>query len=288
VTAYLTDQVGALVRLVARGGTVALTGAGLSTESGIPDYRGPSGLARQASPMTIQDFTRGVASRRRYWARSHLGWARMSQASPNAGHQALADLEARGLLAGIITQNVDGLHAAAGSRQVIDLHGRLDRVICLECGTVVRRAEHSARLAAANAHWQARAGAMQADGDMDLDDADIATFVVVDCEQCGGVLKPDVIYFGESVPADRVVQAFAMVEEASALLVLGSSLTVYSGRRFVTRAAELEVPIAIVNEGATRCDELATVRIEAPLGATLAAVAERCGARGVPARLPVP
>lgn len=284
MTTPATDPVGALARLVSRGGVVAITGAGLSTESGIPDYRGPSGLARSAPPMTIQAFTSGIEPRRRYWARSHLGWARMSQAEPNAGHRALAALEGQGLLTGVITQNVDGLHTAAGSRRVIDLHGRLDRVICLDCGALVSRTDHRLRLAAANAHWHARGGRPQADGDLELDEAEVTRFTIVDCEQCGGVLKPDVVYFGESVPADRVEQAFAMVGASSSVLVLGSSLTVYSGRRFVVRAAELGRPVAIVNEGPTRADDLAAIRLDAPLGASLTELAQRCAGIATPVR----
>lgn len=273
-------QLDALARLVARGGVVALTGAGISTESGIPDYRGPTGRSRAAAPMTIQAFTSGVESRRRYWARSHVGWARMSAAAPNDGHRALAVLEQQGLVTGLITQNVDGLHQAAGSDRVVDLHGRLDRVVCLDCGMVMAREEHRDRLAAANDGWQPQTGAAQPDGDMDVDEASVAQFVVVDCPRCDGVLKPDVVYFGESVPPARVERALAMIDEAAAVLVLGTSLTVYSGRRLVVRAAGNGAPIAVVNQGPTRADDLAQVRIDAPLGAVLMALARQVVAAG--------
>jgi len=274
------DDVAALARLVGSGGVVVLSGAGLSTESGIPDYRGASGAAaRRHAPMTYQAFLRDPAARRRYWARSHLGWRTISDARPNSGHLALADLERRGSVVGTITQNVDGLHTAAGSKAVIDLHGRLDRVVCLSCSATSTRAALDARLSAANRSWRATATALNPDGDVDLPDAMLDGFTVVDCVGCGGVLKPDVVYFGENVPADRVAAAYTLVDAAGALLVLGSSLTVFSGRRFVMRAAQAGVPVAIVNEGATRCDDLATIRLSRPLGVTLTALSERLVAR---------
>jgi NAD-dependent SIR2 family protein deacetylase len=261
-----------MVDLVTDGNVVVLSGAGLSTESGIPDYRGPSGRARRADPMTYQTFTGTAAARQRYWARSHLGWRHIARARPNAGHQAVAELQRRGLLAGIITQNVDGLHQAAGARDVIELHGSLDRVICLGCGERTARRRLDERLRAANAGWTAGMAEITPDGDAVLADAEVAGFQVVDCEGCGGVLKPDVIFFGENVPRPRVEQCYRLVEESRGLIVLGSSLTVMSGFRFVRHAAKLGIPAIIVNQGETRGDGHAVATIDAPLGATLTAL----------------
>ncbi len=258
-----------LAELVGRGGVVVLSGAGLSTESGIPDYRGPTGLARGAQPMTYQVFTGDPQARRRYWARSHVGWRQVGDARPNAGHLAVAALQQGGQLSGIITQNVDGLHRAAGASDVVELHGSLHCVACLNCGDQTRRTALERRLVAANRSWHAGVGQQRPDGDVGLDEADIERFCVVDCAVCGGVLKPGVVFFGETVPAQRVARCFALVEAASALLVLGSSLTVMSGFRFVRRAARLGLPIAIVNQGPTRGDAAATVRVDAPLGRVL-------------------
>lgn len=260
--------------MVAAGRVVVLSGAGLSTESGIPDYRGPSGAARRHhTAMTFQSFTGDAAARRRYWARSHLGWRAFESARPNSGHHAIAGLERAGLVTGIVTQNVDGLHQAAGGRTVVDLHGRLDRVVCLTCGTAGPRRRVHERLAAANPSWTAVAGTVNPDGDVDVPEEALPDFVTVDCERCGGLLKPDVVYFGESVPAHRVAAATALVERAATLLVLGSSLTVYSGRRFVSSAARAGRRVAIVNEGPTRGDEHAELKIDAPLGLTLTSLA---------------
>ena len=263
----------ALAALVSRGGVVVLSGAGLSTDSGIPDYRGPG--ARRATPMTFQAFVGDPGARRRYWARSQLGWRVVARAAPNAGHAAVAALQGAGLLHGVITQNVDGLHSAAGARDVVELHGNLDRVTCLDCGRLSPRAELDDRLRAANPDWQAAATAVKPDGDVDLSDEDVGAFQVVDCAGCGGVLKPDVVFFGETVPRERVQHCFALVEGARALLVLGSSLTVMSGYRFVLRAAKHGIPVAIVNRGPTRGDDKAAVRLDAPLGEVLPALAAR-------------
>jgi NAD-dependent SIR2 family protein deacetylase len=265
----------ALVDLVADGGVVILSGAGLSTESGIPDYRGPSGLARRAEPMTYQAFVGGAAARQRYWARSHQGWRQVARAAANAGHHAVAELERRGLLAGIITQNVDGLHQAAGAQRVVELHGGLDRVICLRCGQRTSREELDQRLRAANPGWDARPAEMNPDGDAAAAEDQVARFHVVDCASCGGVLKPDVVFFGENVPRPRVAECIAMVEGAGALLVLGSSLTVMSGYRFVRHAAKLAIPVVIVNRGPTRGDAQARLTLDAPLGQTLTALVAR-------------
>ncbi|KAA1428467.1 Sir2 family NAD-dependent protein deacetylase [Nocardioides antri] len=240
---------------------VALTGAGLSTDSGIPDYRGPGAPARM--PMTYQEFVSGLAAQQRYWARSHLGWSRMRRAQPNAGHRAVAALGADL----VITQNVDGLHEAAGTPRLVALHGRIADVVCLSCRSTTARASLQQRLAELNPGWVERhaAVASRPDGDVDLDDTD--DFVVPACPTCGGALKPDVVFFGENVPPARVERCYAAVEALAgcggALLVAGSSLTVMSGLRFVRRAAKLGVPVVIVNRGPTRGDELASYKVDA-------------------------
>lgn len=266
-----------LVELVALGRVAVLSGAGLSTESGIPDYRGPTGRARQAEPMTYQRFVGSAEARQRYWARSHVGWRQIGQARPNDGHRAVAELERRGLLAGIVTQNVDGLHQAAGARRVIELHGGLDRVACLSCRERTPRAELERRLREANPDWEA-SGVINPDGDAVLTDAQVAGFRLVDCSGCGGLLKPDVVFFGENVPRPRVDECFALVGGARALLVLGSSLAIKSGLRFVTKAAALGIPIAIVNQGPTGGDADAALTLDAPLGPTLTDLTLRLGA----------
>ncbi len=260
---------GILVEVLAEGGAVVLSGAGLSTESGIPDYRGPSGQARRGQPMTYQAFTGSAAARQRYWARSHLGWRHVTGATPNAGHRAVAALERHGLLRGIITQNVDGLHQAAGASAVTELHGSLHRVVCLSCWRRTSRLVLDARLRAANPSWSpAVTAAVNPDGDVALEET--GGFAVADCAGCGGVLKPDVVFFGENVPRERVAACFELVASAAALVVLGSSLTVMSGFRYVRHAASLGIPVVIVNQGATRGDELAVATLDAPLGETLA------------------
>jgi NAD-dependent SIR2 family protein deacetylase len=267
----------ALAGRVAAGNVVVLSGAGLSTESGIPDYRGPTGLARRAQPMTYQDFTAAADARQRYWARSHQGWRTIAGAAPNAGHRAVAELERRGLVAGIITQNVDGLHQAAGARHVIELHGSLDRVRCLGCGERTSRGELDQRLSAANPRWAATVTQVNPDGDVVLPDDEVRDFRVVDCAGCDGLLMPDVVFFGENVPRPRVEQCAALVAGAAALLVLGSSLTVMSGYRFVRQAARIGVPVIIINQGPTRGDAHALVTVDAPLGETLTDLVLRAG-----------
>lgn len=276
------ESLDALTSLVAGGQVVVLSGAGLSTESGIPDYRGPSGVARRHTPMTFQAFTRDPAARRRYWARSHLGWRLIAGAAPNVGHRAVAGLQRAGLVETVITQNVDGLHGVAGSTSVIELHGRLDEVTCLDCGDLTSREELDQRLRAANPDFVARVAAVNPDGDVDLPDEQVAAFRPVDCGRCGtGMLKPDVVFFGETVPPQRVARCFTAVEQARSVLVLGSSLTVMSGRRFVIRAAKRGIPVAIVNQGPTRGDGHAIVCVDAPLGVVLPHLAARVG--GAPA-----
>lgn len=263
----------ALTGLVAAGDVMVLSGAGLSTESGIPDYRGPTGALRKALPMTYQTFTRDPAARQRYWARSQLGWRVVARAEPNDGHRAVAALQAAGALSGVVTQNVDGLHQSGGAADVVELHGNLDRVVCLGCLTRTSRDELDERLRTANAGWEATATAVNPDGDVTLDEEAVAAFRLVDCLGCGGVLKPDVVFFGENVPPAKVAHCYELVERSRSLLVLGSSLAVMSGLRFVKRAASLGRPVAIVNQGWTRGDEHATWKLELPLGRTLTALA---------------
>jgi len=267
----------ALADLVGDGDVVVLSGAGLSTESGIPDYRGPSAAARRAQPMTYQTFVGSVDARRRYWARSHLGWRHITGAHPNVGHFAVAELQQRGLVAGVITQNVDGLHSAAGSPGVLELHGNLARVICLDCRARTTRAALDARLRAVNRNWDAQVRAVNPDGDVALDDDVVATFRLVDCDACGGVLKPDVVFLGENVPKPRVYASYALCENAGSLVVTGSPFTVMTGLRFVRHAAKIGVPVAIVNQGETRGDTLAVMRLDAPLGATLSQLLDVVG-----------
>ncbi|SHF72112.1 NAD-dependent protein deacetylase [Geodermatophilus nigrescens] len=268
-----------LTGLVADGDVLVLSGAGLSTDSGIPDYRGATGSLRRHTPMTWQTFRRDPRGRHRYWARSYVGWPQMAAARPNAGHSAVARLQRAGLLGGVVTQNVDGLHQAAGARDVVELHGGLDRTVCLSCGDVASRAELHRRLRAANPAFGPRADEVNPDGDAELPDEVLDGFVMVDCRACGsGPLKPDVVFFGETVPRDRVDTCFRMLEESGSLLVLGSSLTVMSGYRFVLRAAELGIPVGAVNLGPTRGDAKVDVKVDAPLGAVLPELARRCGA----------
>lgn len=262
----------ALSRLVGGGGVVVVSGAGLSTQSGIPDYRGATGVRRRAAPMTYRDFIDRSEGRRLYWARSHVGWTQIDRAAPNPGHLAAAALEQAGLVDGVITQNVDGLHQAAGSRAVIELHGSLAETVCLACGERRSRLELHHRLEAANPSFARSTAAIAPDGDADLPDPLVASFVVVDCLVCGGALKPDVVFFGENVPRPRVEAAFSWVEGARSLLVLGSSLSVMSGYRFVMRAHRNGTPVAIVNQGPTRGDALASIRVDGELCDTLSAL----------------
>lgn len=269
----------ALRGLLAGRRTVVLTGAGCSTESGIPDYRGPTGSLRKREPMRYQEFARSADARTRYWARSAVGWPRFATARPNEGHQALARLEAAGAVMGLITQNVDGLHSEAGSMRVVELHGSLHRVLCLACAWSLGRGELQRELMALNPGFSGWEAALAPDGDADLSPEHVAGFRVPPCRACGGVLKPDVVFFGENVPGPVVEAAWALLDEAEALLVVGSSLAVYSGFRFVRAAAERRMPIALVNMGPTRADELATVRVESPAGVALGALARALAGR---------
>ncbi|QXL84080.1 NAD-dependent protein deacetylase [Comamonas sp. NLF-1-9] len=257
---------------------MVLTGAGCSTESGIPDYRDLDGQWKRPAPMTWQAFTREPAARQRYWARSMIGWPRIAASRPGPAHRALSQLEAAGRVALLVTQNVDGLHQAAGSQRVLDLHGRLDAVRCLACRHTLARGDFQARLQAANGAWlQARLPEevqSAPDGDAYLDGLDFSGFVVPACPACGsGVLKPDVVFFGESVPRERVQTAMAALQQADALLVAGSSLMVFSGYRFARAAAQWGKPIVAVNLGRTRADELLTLKLRQPVGQTLAQLA---------------
>ena len=249
-----------------------LTGAGCSTRSGIPDYRDAKGQWKRAHPVTYQAFMGDEKTRRRYWARSLIGWRLVRQAEPNDAHRALARLEAAGRSELLLTQNVDRLHQAAGSERVIDLHGRIDLVRCMDCQQRSPRVELQNELGRLNPDWLDLDATEAPDGDADLDGADFSSFVISPCRRCGGLLKPDVVFFGENVPRPRVTRCFELVERASSLLVLGSSLTVMSGLRFVHRAAARGIPVAIVNEGTTRGDEYADVRLDGPLGAVLPAL----------------
>ncbi|EHR50249.1 NAD-dependent protein deacetylase, SIR2 family [Saccharomonospora marina XMU15] len=278
VPAPVTTDLDEVVRVLGERGVVVVSGAGISTESGIPDYRGAGGTLRRHSPMTYQEFVGSEEGRRRYWARSHLGWATVARARPNAGHHAVAALRAGGYLSGIITQNVDGLHQRAGASAVAELHGSLARVVCLSCRRTSARHELDRRLRQANPSFRAEATKLNPDGDVDLAEHVVREFRLVPCAACGsGVLKPDVVFFGENVPRPLVRRCYELVEEASAVLVLGSSLTVLSGLRFVRRAAEQGKPVLIVNQGETRGDSHARLRVELPLGKALTEVAGRLG-----------
>ncbi|WP_165064730.1 Sir2 family NAD-dependent protein deacetylase [Marisediminicola senii] len=265
------DALGAL-----RGRTIAvLTGAGVSTDSGIPDYRGAGALPR--NPMTFQQFVKDADYRKRYWAGSHLGWRRFDGAQPNDGHRALAALEASGAVNGVLTQNVDGLHLRAGSRRVVDLHGTMDRVVCLTCGQGFARTDIAARLAEANP-WLDEPENIQLGPDGDVEITEIDAFVSPSCTVCGGVLKPDIVFFGEFIPTEKFTEASAVLQSADALLIAGSSLVVNSGIRLLDKASKRKLPIVIVNRGDTRGDSRSTVKIDAGTSQFLTALSQRLGA----------
>jgi NAD-dependent SIR2 family protein deacetylase len=264
-----------LVALLAGRRVAVLTGAGISTDSGIPDYRGPD--SPPSNPMTIRQFMSDPLFRRRYWARNHIGWRHMDETLPNAGHRAVAVLEHDGVVSGVITQNVDLLHTKAGSRNVINLHGTYAQVICLSCGASMSRALLAEQLDALNPGFTERAqaiGGLAVAPDADAVVAETACFRYLDCPSCSGMLKPDIVYFGESVSKAVVEQAFSLIDAADALLVAGSSLTVFSGYRFARHAAALGIPVAIVNRGPTRGDDLATVKVEGGCSELLTLLAE--------------
>lgn len=270
-----TTDLEPVANALSTGGVLVLSGAGISTESGIPDYRGEGGSLSRHTPMTYQEFTASDQARRRYWARSHLGWRTFGRARPNAGHRAVAAFARHGLVAAVITQNVDGLHQAAGSKDVVELHGSLGRVVCLSCGTFSPRGELAKRLQEANAGFDPVAAAINPDGDADLTDEQVGDFRVVPCTLCGGILKPDVVFFGENVPPQRVEHCRTLVREAASLLVLGSSLTVMSGLRFVRQTVQSDKPVLIINRDPTRGDLHAVTRVALPLGTALTTMAER-------------
>ena len=267
--------VSALVALVARSERiVVISGAGCSTDSGIPDYRDTDGGWKRSPPMRFQQFVESAANRKRYWARSMAGWNLVARARPNDAHHALARLEEMGKLRLLITQNVDGLHQKAGSRNVIDLHGRIDRVRCLGCNLGLERSEFQVDLLSANPEWRARQAGYAPDGDADLQAVSFEDFQLPDCASCGGVLKPDVVFFGESVPKPRVGRAMAGLVEADALIIVGSSLMVWSGYRFVKAARQHGIPVAALTLGKTRADGELTLKVVAPCGPTLARLIE--------------
>lgn len=248
-----------------------LTGAGVSTDSGIPDYRDADGGWKRAQPVTLQAFMRDSATRRRYWARSLIGWQRFGHAKPNATHRALAHLEQQDRIELLVTQNVDRLHQAAGSKNVLDLHGRIDLVRCLDCWRLQPRSELQDELITLNPDWTQLDARIAPDGDADLEGLDFSTFQVPPCSYCAGMLKPDVVFFGESVPKERVERAMHHLHQADAMLVVGSSLMVYSGFRFAQAAAAAGKPIAAVNLGRTRADHLLTLKVTQPCAKALSA-----------------
>ncbi|MCW4384430.1 NAD-dependent deacetylase [Salinibacterium sp. SYSU T00001] len=268
----LAAQIEAAVSLIRGRRLAVLTGAGVSTDSGIPDYRGEGAPAR--SPMTFSQFLESEAYRRRYWAGSHLGWRAFSAASPNPGHDALARLEAGGVSNGVITQNVDGLHLRAGSAHVVDLHGSMDRVRCLDCGQFFARTAIAETIVAANP-WLEQPGSVELGPDGDVAPGQLAHFTIPQCTVCGGTLKPDVVFFGEFVPVERFAEARALVQSADVLLVAGSSLVVNSGVRLLEAAHRRKAPVIIVNRGVTKGDGRAALKIDAGTTPTLVGLAER-------------
>ena len=268
VDADLLDRAAELLS----GRFAVLTGAGMSTDSGIPDYRGEG--APKRSPMTVQQFLSDEAFRQRYWAGSYLGWSRFVAAEPNTGHVVLAELEAAGRVLGVATQNVDGLHGKAGSRHVVEIHGSVDRVVCLRCGQLFARGAIADCIEAANA-WFVGGATVTLNPDGDADVGDVSDFVVPDCTVCGGTLKPEVVFFGELVPRERFTEAAAIVQRADALLVAGSSLVVNSGIRLLEQARRRRIPIVVLNRGVTKGDRVAALKIDAGASETLTALRDR-------------
>ncbi|MBL8601342.1 MAG: NAD-dependent protein deacetylase [Myxococcales bacterium] len=277
-------SVAALAALVRGRPLCVLTGAGVSTASGIPDYRGPLTRQKARNPIQHRAFVDDPATRARYWARSFRGWPRFRAFSPNASHHALARLEALHPVTGLITQNVDRLHQKAGAARVLDLHGALEDVRCLGCGAHETRDAFQTRLAALNPALSIEAPALAPDGDAELSDAAVRGFAVAACEACGGVMKPDVVFFGDNVPRERVAQAYAWLDAAEVLLVVGSSLAIFSGYRFVLRARERGIAVALVNLGESRADAEVALRVEAPSEVLLPRLVEALGARVTQAR----
>jgi NAD+-dependent protein deacetylase sirtuin 4 len=254
--------------------TLVLTGAGCSTESGIPDYRGPQTRLKARNPIQYRAFISDPLARARYWARSLAGWPTIAAARPHDGHVALARLEASGAISGIVTQNVDRLHQAGGNRTVVELHGALEEVLCLGCGHITRRDAMQQRLLALNPGWDTRSMETAPDGDAEIDYRPYTHFHVPACTRCGGMLKPNVIFFGENVPGDRVAEAWRLYDQSDSLLVIGSSLAVYSGYRFVLRASKDQRPIGILNLGDSRGDTLTRCRVREAFGRAMPRVAE--------------
>ncbi|MCA9706261.1 MAG: NAD-dependent protein deacetylase [Myxococcales bacterium] len=271
------EGVEVLVRALRGRRVVALVGAGCSTASGIPDYRGPKTRERARNPIQFRTFVGDDEGRQRYWARAVVGWPRFAASRPNPAHHGLAALERAGVVRGLITQNVDRLHHAAGSRRVVELHGALHEVVCLDCGALEPRDALQARLLALNPGWALTPAELAPDGDAELPAELVRRFVVAGCRACGGTVKPRVVFFGEHVPADVTAAAWSLFDEADALLVVGSSLTVFSGYRFVRQAAKRGVPVAIVNLGPTRGDPLAGLRVDDRVEVVLPALAEALG-----------
>ncbi|MFB4205262.1 NAD-dependent protein deacetylase [wastewater metagenome] len=267
-----------LVARLAEARALVLTGAGCSTGSGIPDYRDDRGRWKGRAPMQYQAFVGSAANRRRYWARSLVGWARVAAARPNDAHRAVAALAVAGRLSGVVTQNVDGLHQRSGATGVVDLHGRLDRVECLDCGAVIDRHAFQETLLHDNPDWAGIAASHAPDGDADLDDVDYDAFRVPACRRCGGVLKPGVVFFGEGVPGERVTLAMAALERAGLLLVAGSSLMVWSGYRFVRAAVDRGIPVVAVGRGVTRAEGELAFRVTGDCAEVLPALAAGVGA----------
>ena len=266
------SAVAELRQLLAAGSVFALTGAGVSTDSGIPDYRDERGGWKGRQPVQYRDFVASDLVRRRYWARSMLGFPLMTRAQPNAAHHALARLESESRVSLLVTQNVDGLHRRAGSETVVDLHGRLDQVRCLACGALTERAALQSELVGRNPDFASADAVIRPDGDAELSDVDCQHFDIPACSACGGILKPHVVFFGENVPIERVQPAMAALERAKLLLITGTSLMVFSGFRFARAAVRFGVPIAIVNRGMTRADELAKLKIAGNVGEILSEV----------------
>lgn len=257
-----------------------LTGAGVSTDSGIPGYRDKNGQWKASTPIQGPEFIRSSLVQKRYWARSLIGWKHFGSAQPNTAHKALATLESYGYVQHLVTQNVDGLHQRAGSQSVTDLHGRLDTVVCLDCGHRIKRQSLQLELDAINPDFSQLDAKTLSDGDADVDDIDFSTFRLVHCERCGGVIKPDVVFFGENVPKDRVEYAMQQLERSDAMLIAGSSLMVYSGYRFCLKAHEINMPIVAINLGKTRADHLLEYKSSTNTGDTLNAILELYRQRG--------
>lgn len=268
----LSIEIADLAERLKAGPALVLSGAGLSTESGIPDYRSPEALARPREPMRYQAFVAEEAARQHYWARSHVGWRSMRSVEPNAGHHAVTELQRLGVVTAVLTQNVDGLHQRAGSSNVVELHGSLARVRCLNCRRAEPMASFQRRLQHLNPGYALRAAQLNPDGDVELDETDTRGFRLANCLNCGGPLKTDVVFFGENVPAAVVDQAWQLLDDAESLLVLGSSLTVFSGYRFAERAHRDGKEVLIINDGPTRADELAALKLEGRLGVLLPAL----------------